>query len=521
MGGVRRVLLGADRSAVGCSGAGSARCDDGDTIAAYACAAAPRGRRDGPHGHASTSARSCGRRRGCTCRRFLRANLLAAQVASGGPKAGQPVGSAGEAVTHFRDDAEDVANVRRRAGRRVRRHRVHGDGRVRARQRRRACGSGADRCRCSASHSPRATLDRRIKRTARPIAPRHGAVSGFLGDVMAAATTVKVNDAIGPVDPLGCRSWSTGAAHRRARPRARRGRAGVQPGRGRRRAGARAARQRRRDRVGRVRRRPARGVHRVPRLAQLPAADGRAGARPPQAGGRRVRPDERAGRRRARRQHGAPASTCRSARRGSAPTRLARTRRDRRCASSRVERPRRACYASGAGVRRRVVLDPERGSFTVVTGPIGSGKSTLLRALLGLAHDAEVAGDGAVERRSPSTIRAVVPRPAERGVPAAGAAADLRLGRRQHRPRRHGGRGDRPSRSSWPWSAATSQRCPTGLDTLIGPRGPAPVGRSASTRRHGACAGAPAGAGGARRPVERARRRDRAGPVGQPRRRRA
>ena len=40
---------------------------------------------------------------------FLRANLLTAQVASGGAEAGQPVGSAGEAVTHFRDDAEDVA----------------------------------------------------------------------------------------------------------------------------------------------------------------------------------------------------------------------------------------------------------------------------------------------------------------------------------------------------------------------------------------------------------------------------
>ena len=40
---------------------------------------------------------------------FLRANLLAAQVASGGPEAGQPVGAAGEAITHFRDDAEDVA----------------------------------------------------------------------------------------------------------------------------------------------------------------------------------------------------------------------------------------------------------------------------------------------------------------------------------------------------------------------------------------------------------------------------
>lgn len=39
---------------------------------------------------------------------LLRANLLKAQMASGGPEAGQPVGSAGEAVTHFRDDVEDV-----------------------------------------------------------------------------------------------------------------------------------------------------------------------------------------------------------------------------------------------------------------------------------------------------------------------------------------------------------------------------------------------------------------------------
>ena len=40
---------------------------------------------------------------------FLRANLLTAQLASGGPEAGQPVGSAGEAITHFRDDTEDIA----------------------------------------------------------------------------------------------------------------------------------------------------------------------------------------------------------------------------------------------------------------------------------------------------------------------------------------------------------------------------------------------------------------------------
>ena len=42
---------------------------------------------------------------------LLRANMLAAQMASGGMHAGQPVGSAGSAITHFRDDTEDVANL--------------------------------------------------------------------------------------------------------------------------------------------------------------------------------------------------------------------------------------------------------------------------------------------------------------------------------------------------------------------------------------------------------------------------
>ena len=40
----------------------------------------------------------------------MRANMLVAQMASGGPEAGQPVGSAGQAITHFRDDTEDVAH---------------------------------------------------------------------------------------------------------------------------------------------------------------------------------------------------------------------------------------------------------------------------------------------------------------------------------------------------------------------------------------------------------------------------
>jgi ABC-type multidrug transport system fused ATPase/permease subunit len=51
-----------------------------------------------------------------------------------------------------------------------------------------------------------------------------------------------------------------------------------------------------------------------------------------------------------------------------------------------------AHYSSGAGVDD-INFSLTRGSFVVLTGPIGSGKSTLLRALLGLAHQADVTGD--------------------------------------------------------------------------------------------------------------------------------
>jgi ATP-binding cassette subfamily B protein len=53
--------------------------------------------------------------------------------------------------------------------------------------------------------------------------------------------------------------------------------------------------------------------------------------------------------------------------------------------------------STGRGVRG-IDLDVERGSFTVITGPVGSGKSTLLRALLGLVPAAEgtIAWNGSV-----------------------------------------------------------------------------------------------------------------------------
>ena len=129
---------------------------------------------------------------------FLRANLLAAQVASGGPEAGQPVGSAGEAVTHFRDDAEDVAKFV--------------DGLV-------DVSAGLVFTVLAAivlgSTNPAAALvliaplvivavatkalDSRIKSYRAADRQATGEVTGLVGDVMAGATTVKVNDAAEPM----------------------------------------------------------------------------------------------------------------------------------------------------------------------------------------------------------------------------------------------------------------------------------------------------------------------------------
>jgi ATP-binding cassette subfamily B protein len=50
-----------------------------------------------------------------------------------------------------------------------------------------------------------------------------------------------------------------------------------------------------------------------------------------------------------------------------------------------------ARYPDGSGIGP-VSLVADRGTFTVVTGPVGAGKSTLLRAMLGLGWRAEVTG---------------------------------------------------------------------------------------------------------------------------------
>ncbi|MGI9053282.1 MAG: ATP-binding cassette domain-containing protein [Ilumatobacteraceae bacterium] len=125
---------------------------------------------------------------------FLRANLLDAQVASGGAKAGQPVGSAGEALTHFRDDTEDIAML------------VDGIIDVSAGLVFTVAAgfflgatdaSGAAILILPLAGVALATraLDSRVKAYRAADREATGEVTGLVGDIMAAATTVKVNDA--------------------------------------------------------------------------------------------------------------------------------------------------------------------------------------------------------------------------------------------------------------------------------------------------------------------------------------
>jgi ATP-binding cassette subfamily B protein len=129
---------------------------------------------------------------------LMRANMLAAQVSSGGPTAGQPIASAGEALTHFRDDSEDVV--------------MFVDGIVDV-----STGlvftvlaavvlGNANLAAAAILVLPLAAvaigtrfLDARIKRYRSADREATAAVTGLVGDAMASATTIKVNDAVEPV----------------------------------------------------------------------------------------------------------------------------------------------------------------------------------------------------------------------------------------------------------------------------------------------------------------------------------
>lgn len=320
---------------------------------------------------------------------FLRANLLVGQMASGGPEAGQPVGSAGEAVTHFRDDAEDVARL------------VDGmidvsAGLVFTIVAAFVLGS-ANLAGALVLIGPLVlvaiatkTMDARIKRYRMADRAATAAVTGFVGDVMAAATTVKVNDAApaslerlrGLVDRRratavrdrvleeGVQAFSRGAADA--------GLGLVLL------VGAGALASGRFD-VGEL----ALFVAYLGWLSFLPRMVGRVLARHKQAAVAFDRMShlvaDRDVRNTVQPRH-LPINTGQTRQRPATirPERVPLDRLDIVGLSAR--------YDSDAGVDD-VTVSISKGELVVVTGPVGSGKSTLLRAVLGLAWQAEVTGE--------------------------------------------------------------------------------------------------------------------------------
>ena len=320
---------------------------------------------------------------------FVRANLLVAQLSSGGAEAGRPVGSAGEAITHFRDDVEDVT--------------MFVDGLVDV-----TAGlvftvlaafvlGSIDATAAAVLIVPLGgvalatrALDTRIKRYRAADREAASDVSGFVGDVMAASTTVKVNDA---TEPALARLGELVEARRHTAVRDRVLDDGVQ-------AFAQGAAD-----VGLglvllvVAPALASGEFDVGELAVfvaylgwlsfLPRMVGRVLARRKQAHVAFER----------MRHLVADQDVDHVVLDRDVPIELRQAR-----VRPAHHRPHRVhlelleveglsgVFSSGAGVHD-VSFRVPRGSFTVVTGPIGAGKTTMLRALLGLAHEADVVGD--------------------------------------------------------------------------------------------------------------------------------
>ena len=320
---------------------------------------------------------------------FLRANMLIGQMASGGREAGVPVGSTGEAITHFRDDTEDVAMfidgwVDVTAGLVFTVFAGFVLGRVDAR------ATFILAIPLAGVALATRALDGRIKRYRAADRAATSKVSGLLGDLMTSVTTVKVNDASGHalarlrrlVDERrhtavrdrvleeGVQAFSNGVAEIGL------GLVLLVT------AGAMASGQ---FAVGEL----AVFTAYLGYMSFLPRMVGRLLARRKQAevAFSRMSPlvaDSAF----------ANLVTHRDLPIGSRVTKV----RPRPEPVARVPLVRldvvelSATYTSGAGLHG-VSFSLERGSFTVVTGPIGSGKSTMLRALLGLAYQARVDGD--------------------------------------------------------------------------------------------------------------------------------
>lgn len=320
---------------------------------------------------------------------FLRANLLAAQVASGGPEAGQPIGSAGEAIAHFRDDTEDVANFLDGL--------IDLSGGITFTIVAAYVLGGADAAAAAILILPLLAvgvvtklLDTRIKEYRAADRAATGAVTSLVGDTMAAATTVKVNRA---TEPVLARLGSLVAIRRETAVRDRVLEEGVMAfSRGAAdfglglvllvAAGALATGE---FEVGQL----ALFVTYLGWLSFLPRMAGRVLARRKQAGvafARMSRLVARADERNTVLPRDLPIETWQ---RGDRPP----DRRPERLHLDRLEVVGLdARYETGAGIGP-VSFTVERGQFVVLTGPVGAGKSTLLRAVLGLASRAAVSGD--------------------------------------------------------------------------------------------------------------------------------
>jgi ATP-binding cassette subfamily B protein len=320
---------------------------------------------------------------------LLRANLLIAQVASGGPEAGQPVGSAGEAITHFRDDVEDVTMF------------IDGfvdisAGVVFTALAGLVLGSIDGRAALvlliplvGVAMATR-TLDSRIKRYRAADRVAASAVSGLLGDVMAAATTVKVNNAI---EPTIAHMHKLVDARRRTAVRDRvldesvwafsQGAADVGLGLVLLTAAGSMAS----------------GQFSVGELAVFSAYLGWLSFLPRMVGrmlARRKQVSVAFDRMSVLVADSEPSNTVTGRH---LPIGMRQTRnRPQTCRPDRVPldvlevRGLSATYPIGTGVHD-ISFSMRRGSFVVLTGSIGSGKSALLRAMLGLAHQADVSGD--------------------------------------------------------------------------------------------------------------------------------
>ena len=320
---------------------------------------------------------------------LLRANMLTAQLSSGGSEAGQPVSSVGEAVTHFRDDTHDVAQF------------IDGVIDVSGGLAFSAAAGfilgAADLSAAAVLVFPLAVvaiatrfLDNRIKAYRSADRAAAASVSGLVGDIMAGATTIKVNDAsdslLGRLSKLvdarshtavrdkvldeGVQAFSHGAADVGLGLVLLVSASSIASG--------------------------AFGVSQLALFAAylgwlsfLPRMIGRLLARRKQAGVAFERmgllvagrlPDNTV----LSRELPIEARMHRRALDPQRPDRSSLVRLDVRDLSAR--------YGNGAGLTH-ASFSIEKGSFTVVTGPVGSGKSTLLRALLGLASQAEVRGD--------------------------------------------------------------------------------------------------------------------------------